>query len=66
MPLSVTKFDKEMLAITGFLKERDVFGPAEVVMLSPVEVEVVMVSVGLAEVVMIIKTLDMILAVCVH
>ena len=59
-----------MLATTGFLKERGVFGPAEVVILGPAdvvilgpaEVEVVIVSLGLAEVVMIIKTLDMMLA----
>ena len=59
-----------MLATTGFLKERGVFGPVEVVMLGPAdvamlgpaEVEVVIVSLGPAEVVMIIKTLDMMLA----
>ena len=52
---------------TGFLKERGVklvsfCGPAEVVMLGPAEEEEVMVSLGPAEVVMIIKTLDMMLA----
>ena len=36
-------------------------GPAGVVMLGPAEVEVVIVSLGLAEVVMMIKTLDMML-----
>ena len=62
----MTKFDRETLATTGFLKERGVkpvsFGPAEVVMLGPADEEEVMVSLGSAEVVMIIKTLDMILA----
>ena len=38
------------------------FGLTEVVMLGPAEVEVVMVSLGLTEVVMIIKTLDIMLA----
>ena len=53
-----------MLATTSFLKKRGVkpvsFCPTEVVMLGPIEV--VMVSLGLAEVVMIINTLDMMLA----
>ena len=75
----MTKFDRETLATTGFLKERGVkpvsfcgpaevvmLGPADVVMLGPAEVEVVMVSLGPAEVVMIIKTLDMMLAVCIR
>ena len=74
----MTKFDRETLATTGFLKERGVkpvlFGPAEgvilgladVVMLGLTEVEVIMVLFGLAEVVMIIKTLDMMLAVCIR
>ena len=50
-----------MFATTGFLKKRGVFGLAEVVMLSLLEVEVVMVLLGPAEVVMIVKTLDMML-----
>ena len=49
----MTKFDKEILATTGFLKERSVFGPAEVVIYGPAEV--VMVSLGPAEVVMIVN-----------
>ena len=57
MPLRVTKFDREMLVTTGFLKERDVkpvsFCPAEVVMLGLAEV--VMVSLGPVEVVMIVN-----------
>ena len=73
MPSRVTKFDRETLATTGFLKERGLFGPtevvmlgpADVVMLDPVEVKVVMVLLGPAEVVLIIKTLDMMLAICV-
>ena len=60
----MTKFDRETLATTDFLKERGVFGPAEVVMLGPADI--VMVSLGPAEVVMIIKTLDIMLAVCIR
>ena len=55
----MTKFDREIFATTGFLKERGVklvsFGPTEVVMLGPAEVEVGTVSLGLAEVIMMIK-----------
>ena len=56
-----------MLVTTDFLKERGVklvsfWGPAEVVILGPAEGEVVIVSLDLAEVVMIIKTLDIMLA----
>ena len=68
----MTKFDRETLATTGFLKERGVkpvsLCPAEVVMLGPTEVEEIMlgpaftISLGPAEVVMIVKALDMMLA----
>ena len=71
----MTKFARESLVTTGFLKARGVkpvsfgpaevviLGPADIVMLGPTEVEVIMVSLGLAEVVIIIKTLDIMLAV---
>ena len=71
----MTKFDRETLATTGFLKERGVkpvsfcdpaevvmIGLADVVMLGPAEKQVVMVSLGPAAVVMIVKTLDMMFA----
>ena len=52
--MRVTKFDRETFATTGFLKEGDIgpvlLGPAEVVKLGRAEV-----SLGPAEVVMIIK-----------
>ena len=51
----MTKFDRETFATTGFLKEGDV-GPVLAVSLGRAEV-----SLGPAEVVMIVKTLDMML-----
>ena len=56
----MTKFDRETFATTSLFKE----GGEEPVSFG--HVEVVMALLGPAEVVMIIKTLDMMLALCVH